>query len=164
MGYGQFISSSYLNLAIDFDNDGKTDLINNPVDAIGSVANYFNHHQWKAGEPVLVPAKATLDPLPESAVSILNRPLEPKTTLQVAAKNGLIPDYDFKQEHLVRPFTFITEGKTDYYFGLHNFFAITEYNHSKLYARAVFELALEIESSMNKTHGVTPSVPLNVES
>ena len=46
MGYGQFIPSSYLAYAVDFDNDGRRDLIDNPVDAIGSVANYLAEHGW----------------------------------------------------------------------------------------------------------------------
>ena len=46
MGFGQFIPSSYLAYAVDFDNDGRRDLINNPVDAIGSVANYLMRHGW----------------------------------------------------------------------------------------------------------------------
>ena len=57
MGLGQFISSSYRNYAIDFDNDGVRDILNNPVDAIGSVANYFKRHGWKKGEPVAFKAK-----------------------------------------------------------------------------------------------------------
>jgi membrane-bound lytic murein transglycosylase B len=52
VGYPQFISSSYRNYAVDFSADGKTDLINQPVDAIGSIANYFIENGWKPGEPV----------------------------------------------------------------------------------------------------------------
>ena len=52
MGYPQFISSSYRNYAVDFSGDGKTDLIEQPVDAIGSIANYFVKNGWKPGQPV----------------------------------------------------------------------------------------------------------------
>ena len=53
MGYPQFISSSYRAYAVDFNGDGKTDLINDPVDAIGSVANYFSRHGWRHGGVVV---------------------------------------------------------------------------------------------------------------
>jgi membrane-bound lytic murein transglycosylase B len=55
MGFGQFIPSSYLAYAIDFDNDGRRDLINNPIDAIGSVANYLAEHGWDNTYGIAVP-------------------------------------------------------------------------------------------------------------
>ncbi|PAU79907.1 lytic murein transglycosylase B [Halovibrio salipaludis] len=55
MGYGQFIASSYRHYAVDFDGDGAVDLFDSPVDAIGSVANYFHEHDWHAGAPVAMP-------------------------------------------------------------------------------------------------------------
>ncbi len=56
MGYGQFMPSSYRNYAIDFDHDGKIDIWENPVDAIGSVANYFKQHGWRQGDVVVAAA------------------------------------------------------------------------------------------------------------
>ena len=47
MGYGQFIPSSYRSYAIDFDNDGIRNIVTNPIDAIGSVANYLSKHGWE---------------------------------------------------------------------------------------------------------------------
>ncbi|MGC3836738.1 lytic murein transglycosylase [Moritella viscosa] len=57
MGLGQFISSSYSHYGVDFSGDGKVDMINDPIDAIGSIANYFNKHNWKADESVAYPVK-----------------------------------------------------------------------------------------------------------
>jgi membrane-bound lytic murein transglycosylase B len=52
VGFPQFISSSYRNYAVDFSGDGVVDLINQPVDAIGSIANYFTKNGWLSGQPV----------------------------------------------------------------------------------------------------------------
>ena len=52
VGYPQFIASSYRSYAVDFSGDGKTDLINQPVDAIGSVANYFVKNGWLNSQPI----------------------------------------------------------------------------------------------------------------
>lgn len=54
MGYGQFIASSYRHYAVDFDGDDVADIFHNPVDAIGSVANYFEEHHWRPGAPVAI--------------------------------------------------------------------------------------------------------------
>lgn len=55
MGYGQFIASSYRHYAVDFNEDGAVDLFASPVDAIGSVAHYFQEHDWRRGAPVVMP-------------------------------------------------------------------------------------------------------------
>ena len=52
MGIPQFIASSYHGYAVDFDGDGKRDLVSSYADAIGSVANYFRRHHWRTGQPV----------------------------------------------------------------------------------------------------------------
>jgi membrane-bound lytic murein transglycosylase B len=59
MGWGQFMPTSYLNYAVDFDGDGHRNLWVNPRDAIGSVANYFRQHGWRPGDPVTVPARVS---------------------------------------------------------------------------------------------------------
>ena len=59
MGYGQFMPDSYRDYAVDFDNDGVRDILNNPVDAIGSVANFLNKKgKWKPNVPIAMRAKA----------------------------------------------------------------------------------------------------------
>lgn len=66
MGYGQFIASSYRHYAVDFDDDGVADLFDNPVDAIGSVANYFHAHDWRPGAPVAMPLAEWRGPVGEA--------------------------------------------------------------------------------------------------
>jgi len=145
MGYAQFIPSSYINLAIDFDGDNKPDLIDSPVDAIGSIANYFRHHNWQPGQPTLELAELSSKAIPEQLAPLLDKPLKPTTPIATVEQAGLNANPKRDDKTLVRPFTFINGQTTEYWYGHHNFFVITEYNHSKLYARAVLELAQAIE-------------------
>ena len=79
MGYGQFMPCSFRNYAVDFSGDGHRDLWN-PVDAIGSVANYFKGHGWRTGEPVAVRASGSG---PRCTQDRVRCPL-PLSTLQAA--------------------------------------------------------------------------------
>ncbi len=90
VGYPQFISSSYRNYAVDFSGDGKTDLIDQPVDAIGSIANYFIENGWKPGEPVTSRALHRVDP---RLVDIANRKRKtPFTGASLREKGALLND------------------------------------------------------------------------
>ncbi len=138
MGMPQFISSSYRHYAIDFDGDGKRDLWNNTADAIGSVANYFKHHGWMQGEQVVLRANVNSPPIDET-----RNKLKPHTTLSAFRKQGVRPvdpvNHDTKA-------TLVTlEGRygKEHWLGLYNFYVITRYNHSALYAMAVYELSQE---------------------
>ena len=87
MGYGQFIPSSYRHYAVDFDEDGKRDLWNNKMDIIGSVANYFKQHGWKAGGPVAVRAAVEGD----HYLPILDLGYKPNTVLDAMRHDGITP-------------------------------------------------------------------------
>ena len=58
IGLPQFLPSSYRSFAVDFDGDGKRDLIGTPADAIGSVANYYKTFGWRTGEEAVIEAEA----------------------------------------------------------------------------------------------------------
>jgi len=77
VGFPQFISSSYRAYAVDFSGDGKADLINDPVDAIGSIANYFIENGWKPGEPVTSVGYRSVD---DSIAGLANRKRKVKYT------------------------------------------------------------------------------------
>ncbi|MFT6409032.1 MAG: membrane-bound lytic murein transglycosylase B [Arenicella sp.] len=90
VGYPQFISSSYRSYAVDFSADGKTDLINQPVDAIGSIANYFIQNGWQPGEPVTSPAYETVD---ANIEKLANRKRKTQfTAASLRDKGALLPD------------------------------------------------------------------------
>ena len=141
MGIPQFIASSYRNYAVDFDRDGVVDIINNKVDAIGSVGNYFKIHGWVAGEPITRPAEISGDGFRQ----YLTDGLELDTTTGELTSHGLaIPDLQGNTE--VKLLEFENQDQNEYWLGFRNFYVITRYNNSMLYAMVVFQLAREIRS------------------
>lgn len=150
MGIPQFISSSYRNYAVDFDSDGKKDLWQNPVDAIGSVASYFNLHGWQAGQVVTFPVKVTGDKIND----VINNDLEPDIRADDLKKYGVILEQDLTETTLVKMMRFEQKNRDDYWLGLHNFYVITRYNHSALYAMAVYQLSEEIKTKYEKRSAV----------
>jgi len=151
MGYGQFIPSSYRNFAVDFDQDGKRDIWNNKTDAIGSVANYFAEHGWKKGEPVIsaVNLPTTLD---ENWFGKGRKGLIPKVTLGEWKARGVEPKLNLSAEGKATLLRLEIEDDLQYLLGLHNFYVITRYNHSNLYAMAVYRLSEELKRAYSKAH------------
>lgn len=141
MGYGQFISSSYRHYAIDFDGDGVADIINNPVDAIGSVANYFKAHGWQPGEPVTYTAMVTAD----HNADIANQKLKPKFTAAELEAEGYQSTVVIEGEQMATAMRLEGDDGIEHWLGLKNFYVITRYNHSKLYAMAVYQLSEELK-------------------
>lgn len=137
MGYGQFIPTSYRNWAVDFDGDGVTDIIENPVDAIGSVANYFKHHRWRPGLPVT--AKAHV--VDGFRREWMNDGLKPTRSLAVLATGGIYPTQTMAPDTLATAIAFEVENGEEYWLGWHNFYVITRYNHSAMYAMSVYQLS-----------------------
>lgn len=144
MGYGQFIPSSYRNYAVDFDQDGKRDIWNNKTDAIGSVANYFAVHGWKSGEPVIsaVNLPATLE---DDWFGKGRKGLIPKVTIGEWQERGVQSNLDLAADGKATLLRLEIEEDLQYWLGLHNFYVITRYNHSNLYAMAVYRLSEEIK-------------------
>lgn len=143
MGMGQFIPSSYRNFAVDGDGDGKRDLFGNPTDAIASIANYFQVHGWTAGGAVLQPATGE----PEALQALTGKGLKlDKTWAQLKAA-GAATTPEPAPDANARIFPFEVEDGTDHQVGLHNFYVITRYNHSPLYARAVYELSQRLKAA-----------------
>ncbi|WP_421861809.1 lytic murein transglycosylase B [Motiliproteus sp.] len=150
MGFGQFIPSSYRHYAVDFDADGSIDLLNNPVDAIGSVANYFKRHGWRSGQPVTL--SAALDKPIES--DKLSKKLKPIETLAHWRNLGLTFDPQLANELKATAMRLQAVDGEQHWIGLHNFYVITRYNHSRLYAMAVYQLSQEIAALKAKQQQV----------
>ena len=136
MGYGQFIPSSYRSFAVDFDGDGFADIWNNKTDAIGSVANYFAKHGWKLGEEVVrrADAKKGYD------TTWLNK-LTLEKTIDELAVMGFTPEKPLQGDLKALPLLLQGKRGEEFWLGLNNFYVITRYNHSRLYAMAVHDLS-----------------------
>ena len=140
MGMGQFISSSYRHYAVDFDGDGKRDLWNNPVDAIGSVANYFKQHQWQPGAMVTVPALVGGNHIQVT----VQKGFKPHSTIAELRNKGVTPKAKADPQAMAALIELETRRGREYWLGLDNFYVITRYNHSPLYAMAVYQLGQAI--------------------
>ncbi|MDO6692410.1 lytic murein transglycosylase B [Aliiglaciecola sp. 3_MG-2023] len=148
MGWGQFISSSYRHYAVDFDGDGVRDLLNNPTDAIGSVANYFKRHGWKPNEPVAY--KANVLTSDSNIDDLLSKSLKYTHTWQDLEVAGvsLNENITLSPQQSVKLLAFQQPENSEYWVGLPNFYTITRYNHSPLYAMAVFQFSQQLKQAM----------------
>ena len=141
MGLAQFMPSSYRAYAVDFDADDHRDLWQNPVDAIGSIANYLARHRWQAGAPVAVPANVSGN----DHQSLLSRDLTPRYSLAELRQSGITPAVAVTEQPAVLLEYEATDGP-EYWLGFNNFYVITRYNRSPLYAMAVYQLATAIRT------------------
>ncbi len=146
MGYGQFIPSSYRRYAVDFDGDKFADIWGNPVDAIGSIGNYFQQHGWVRDQAVVVRARVKEGYNRE----IINLSLQPQHTLAQLRQAGFVPLYDYPTDWEATAMQLEGRDEIEFWLGLKNFYVITRYNHSRLYAMAVFQLSQAIKTEMNK--------------
>jgi membrane-bound lytic murein transglycosylase B len=148
MGYGQFIPSSFRAYAVDFDGDGLRDIWSSEKDAIGSIANYFERHGWIADGPVTVPV-ALGDPGADALANrslTLDHSVADLRALGVAV-NGVPPDAKASL------FRYALEDGVEYWIGLNNFYVITRYNRSRLYAMAVHQLSEALLARHNLVAG-----------
>jgi|TARA_B110000902_G_scaffold265494_1_gene349951 membrane-bound lytic murein transglycosylase B len=144
MGLAQFMPSNYRTLAVDFDGDGITDLFN-PVDAIGSVANYFKHHGWISGGSVAAPAVVIEGYDKEEA----NRSLRPSKTIAELAELGYISTVAYEPAEKAIAMSFSGISGDEYWIGLTNFYVISRYNPRQKYAMAIYHLSQEIKAAEN---------------
>jgi len=148
IGIPQFMPTSYLRYAVDFDGDGVSDLSGNAADAIGSVGNFLKHHGWRRGEPVQRGARvngdshgayADGDPLPRHTLEELTQAgIEPRGAPLPAGTRAVLLE-------LRSP-----ERPAEYRLGLQNFYVLTRYNRSVFYAMAVSDLAETLRAARAK--------------
>ncbi len=142
MGMPQFIASSYRSYAVDHDGDGQADLFDSLPDVLGSVANYFRKHGWKPGAAVVHRLSGDA-----SMADRFETDLKPGyrwARLREAGFRSEEPIPDDAPVSLVR--LKLPEGE-EYWAGRDNFYVITRYNHSELYAMAVYQLGQAIKQA-----------------
>lgn len=147
MGLGQFMPSSWVRYAVDFDGDGRIDLFRSPVDAIGSVANYFKGHNWTTGMPTHYPVQ--FDTARLQLDTLLAPDILPTFSAASMQAKGVLLDSAGAQH--IGPLALVelqNGGDTPTYVaGTENFYAVTRYNWSSYYALAVIELGREVAAA-----------------
>ncbi len=139
LGYPQFLPSSVRAYAVDFDRNGRIDFDSDPVDAIGSVANYLRAHGWQTDAPVAERARLAAD---TDSAALVAAGIEPTLNPALLAQSG-VSTLDGRPAAAVATLVDLeTPGaETEYWLGYRNFYVITRYNRSSFYAMSVFELA-----------------------
>ena len=167
MGYGQFISSSYRAYAIDYDGDGYADLFNSVSDAVASIANYLKKHGWNRDGVIVKKVQLNI------VSKIYKLPSNFKKFIPLQYTEGIVEEYiiregdsllsiaiennlelqnlmnmnNIKNKNLIKAGQkiFLSKPKDQYFIGDDNFIAITKYNRSHFYAKAVYDLSIEIK-------------------
>ena len=148
MGYPQFIASSYRHYAIDFNQDGKIDLFSDPIDAIGSIANYFDKHQWHDFGEIARPISLSSAHL-KYAKRSTNKP---KKNTQYWRNKGLSIDPDIPNKTKLA-FIRLPQQKIDEtWLTFWNFYVLTRYNHDNRYAMAAYQLSKKIKQQFNQNN------------
>ena len=156
IGPPQFIPSSYRRYAVDGDGDGNRDLLENWDDILASVANYFVANGWRPNQPVVAESTAadTFEAptgknrlkLDETVSSLTDRGLKFETDLDASAPARLI--------------SLEGENGREYWIGFHNFYVITRYNRSAMYALVVHQLAEALASETGPEGADVPGIAL----
>ena len=151
MGRPQFMPSSFRAYAVDSTGDGKRDIWDNWTDVAGSIANYFNAHGWHSGEDVVT--QATLGSAWQADLPEPRNTLSTKDNVESLSKKGVLFATDLDNAASAALLSYAGENGPEYWVGFHNFFVITRYNRSSMYALAVYQLGQEVAREYEKDAG-----------
>ncbi len=144
MGRPQFMPSSFRAYAVDATGDGKRDIWDNWADVAGSIANYFNEHGWKSGQDIA--AAATLGSQWKGEVPAPKNTLKASGTVTSLSEGGVVFSTDLCSGSAAELLTYEGDAGIEHWVGFHNFFVITKYNRSVMYALAVLQLGQQIST------------------
>lgn len=148
MGMPQFMPSSWVKWAVDFDGDGRVDLTRSPADAIGSVANYFKSYGWQTGMPTHYPVSFDSTKLDKEALLVPD--ILPTFSVETFTAKGAVLEGPALEHKGPLALVELQNGDAEpqYVAGTENFYVITRYNWSSYYAMAVIELGREVKEAM----------------
>jgi membrane-bound lytic murein transglycosylase B len=146
MGRPQFMPSSFRAYAVDATGDGKRDIWNNWADVAGSIANYFLAHRWRIDEEVV--AQATLSSTWSGPIPKPENTLKVTDTIESLSRKGVMFSTGLCADSKGQLLTYENEEGLEHWVGFHNFFVITKYNRSVMYALAVHQLGQQIASKV----------------
>lgn len=146
MGRPQFMPSSFRAYAVDSTGDGKRDIWGNWADVSGSIANYFLKHGWRSNEAVAT--QATLGSNWRGDVPSPSNTLKSTDTVESLSKKGVLFSTDLCADSTGQLLTYEGEDGIEHWVGFHNFFVITKYNRSVMYALAVHQLGQQIAAKV----------------
>lgn len=150
LGLPQFMPSSWVRHAVDFDGDGRIDLFASADDAIGSVASYFRAFQWQPGMPTHFPVQVPTES--EALETLLAPDILPTFSVQTFTGKGAVLDAAGLDHPGPLALIELRNGSAapSYVAGTENFYAITRYNWSSYYAMAVIELGQAVAERMGR--------------
>ncbi|WP_162592265.1 lytic murein transglycosylase B [Variovorax sp. PBL-E5] len=148
MGMPQFMPSSIAKYAVDFDGDGRIDLVNDAADVIGSVANYFKAFGWKPGVPPIFPVSFDIARLQKAV--LLAPDIVPTFSADSFVAGGAVLEGEALRYPGLLALIELQNGDDppSYVAGTKNFYVITRYNWSSYYAMSVIELGREVRAAM----------------
>jgi membrane-bound lytic murein transglycosylase B len=144
MGMPQFIASSYRSYAVDGDGDGKANLFESKADILTSVANYFKKHGWVEGQPIAYPISLQA----KKSNKKIKPSMKPDHSWKDLVAAGFSSKAALDDGLQVALLKFEQEDHAEYWAGLQNFYVITRYNHSPLYAMAVYQLSQKLKQGV----------------
>lgn len=146
MGFPQFMPSNYRSLSVDYNRKGHADLFTNIDDVVASIARYFKHHGWQPNQPVAFRASAKN----ANYEKYIKKSVKPNKTIKEWEKLGIKPDAKVNSNTPAALLELENKPKNELWLVLNNFYVITRYNNSPLYAMAVYQLSEAIKEQKNK--------------
>ncbi len=141
VGIPQFMPSSYVAYAVDFNGNGKRDLVHSIEDAAGSVANYLVEHGWKREAPI---SRWIDQPVSKEAQALVGKRAKPQHSVRSMRQHGI--QLNESDDTLVSLNRLEESNGLRYFVGYANFYALTRYNPSNKYAMAIVELSEAIKT------------------